>query len=83
VRGIFRQGAEAVLEVGRNRKGGRAIERRDVGRNLVDGDAPVKAAEREGEAGARRRERAKAERFEHARGAGVPRVRDHERLALV
>jgi hypothetical protein len=52
-----------------------------MGRNLVDRRAAVEATEREGEAGARRRERAKAERLEHAGGAGVPGVGDHERLA--
>jgi hypothetical protein len=81
VRGILRQAAVTVLEVGRHREGSRGIERRDMGGNLVDRRLAVEATEREGEAGARRRERAKAERLEHARRAGVPRVRDHERLA--
>jgi hypothetical protein len=81
VRGSFRRAAVTVLEVGRHREGSRGIERRDMGRNLVDRHAPVEATKREGEAGARRRERAKAERLEHARRAGVPRVGDDERLA--
>jgi hypothetical protein len=83
MRGILRRGAITVLEVGRHWDGGRGIEGRDMGCNLVDRHASVEAAERECEAGTRRRERAKAERLEYARRAGVPRVRDHERLALV
>ena len=51
--------------------------------DLVERRAAVEAAEREREAGARGRERLEPERGEHARGAGVPRVRDHERLARV
>jgi hypothetical protein len=81
VRGIFRRGPVAVLEVSRHREGGGGIERRDMGGNLVERRAAIEATEREGEAGARRRERAKAERLKDARRAGVPRVRDHERLA--
>src|SRR5215212_4914671 len=43
----------------------------------------VAAPEREREPGAGRRDRLEPEPFEHPGGAGVPRVRDHERLAGV
>jgi hypothetical protein len=78
-----RIGAVAVLEIDRDRKLRRAVEHGGVLDHLVERHAAVEPAEREGEAGARRRERPEAEGGQHPRGAGVPRVRDHERLTGV
>ena len=58
-------------------------ERRGVLHHLVERDVAVEAPEREREPGARGRQRLEAERRQHLRGAGVPRVRDDERLAFV
>jgi hypothetical protein len=79
----LRLGAVAVLEVGRDGQRGRQVERGNVLANLVERDPAVAPAEREREPRARGRQRRKAQRLEHARRAGVPGVRDHERLALV
>jgi hypothetical protein len=51
--------------------------------NFVEGRAAVEPAERERESGARGRKRLESERGEDASGAGVPRIRDHERLTGV
>ena len=70
---------------GRRRPAGRSPPPalRHVRRQLVERDLAVAAPERERERRARRRERLEPEPLEHARRAGVPRVGDHERLALV
>ena len=81
--GVLGLGAEPVLQVDGDGQVDRARERPDVLHDLVERHVPVQAPEREGKAGARRRERVEAERFEHTRRARVPRVRDHERRALV
>ena len=60
-----------------------AVEHAGVLDHLVERDAAVRAPEREGEAGARGRERLEAERRQYPRRARVPGVGDHERLALV
>src|SRR4051812_28243375 len=51
--------------------------------NVVERRPTVGTPDRVREARARRCERAEAESLEHARGAGVPWVRDDERLAPV
>ena len=80
---VLGRGAVAVLEVDGDGKPGRGVEGSGVRDDLVQGDAPVETAEREGEPGARRRERLEAEGLEHPGGPGIPRVRDDERLARV
>ena len=75
--------AVAVLEVDRHRQARRLVERAHVLGELVERDAAVEAAERERERGAGGGQRLEAQRLEHPGRAGVPRVRDHERLALV
>jgi hypothetical protein len=82
-RRVLRPGAVAVLQVDRDRERGGLIEDADVGSDLVEVDAAVGAPERERETGARTRQRPEPERREHLRRAGVPRVGDDERLALV
>ena len=76
-------GAVAVLEVDGDREVGGVDECFDVLGDLVERDPSVQAPEREREAGARRRERLEPECREHARRAGVPWIRDHERLSGV
>ena len=81
--GLLGLGAEPVLQVDGDRQVDRTRKRRDVLHDLVERHVPVQAPEREGKAGARRRQRIEAERFEHARRSRVPRIRDHEGSAGV
>ena len=72
---------EAVLEVGRHRHvGDGGHDRGGVGDRLVAGHPAVEAAERGGEAAAGGGQRLEAERREQLGRAGVPRVRDQQRL---
>ena len=73
----------AVLEVDRDRQARRPIERAGVLDDLVEGRGAVGAAQREREARARARERLEAQAREDLGRAGVPRVGDDERVALV
>src|SRR4051812_39308088 len=73
----------AVLEIHGDRQLRGLVERGDVRRDLIERHLAVAAAEREGKARARGRERLEPERREHPRRAGVPGIRDHERLALM
>ncbi len=76
-------GRVPVLEIDRDGQVRRAVERCRMLDDFVQRRFAVLPAERVREAGARARERLKAERCEHASGSGVPRVRDHERVAAV
>ena len=73
----------AVLEVHRDRQAGRPVEEPDVRDHLVQGHLAVEAPEREGKSGAGSGQGRKAERLQDPCRAGVPGIRDHERLALV
>ena len=73
----------SVLEVDRHRQARRAVERAGVLDDLVEGRGAVGAAEREREARARARERLESQPGQDLRRAGVPRVGDDERVALV
>src|SRR5688572_11718430 len=79
------RGTEAVLQVGRDGERARAGDRPHVLDRLVARDLALRvlAGEREGEPGARRRQRRKAEALEDARRAGVPRIGDDERARRV
>jgi hypothetical protein len=81
--GVARLAPVPVLEIDGDRQGRCRDERPGVLDDLVERGAAVTAAESEGEAGARRGERLEAEPLEHLGGAGIPGIRDDERLALV
>ncbi len=71
----------AVLEVNRQREISGAVERGRMLDHLVKRDVAVETTEREGHAGAGAGQCSEAESREHARGARVPRIGDHERFA--
>src|SRR5205823_14904254 len=72
--------AVPVLEVDRQRQRGRAREDRRMLDDLVQARRPVPAAEGERKARARGSEGLETESGEHPGRAGVPGVRDYERL---
>src|ERR671919_633290 len=82
-RSVIRVGSEPVLEIDGDRKIRRVVECRRMRSDLVEARTSVATAEREREPRARGGERGEPETLEHARRTRVPRVRDHERLALV
>src|SRR5204862_2475549 len=70
--GLFRLRSVAVLEIDGEREFCCLHQRVHVADDLVEGDAAVAAAKREGEAGARGRESSEAEGLERARRACIP-----------
>jgi hypothetical protein len=82
-RGVLGLRAVAVLQVDRDGQVRRAVDEGRVGDHLVQRDVTVGAPEREREPGAGGRERLEAEPRQHLRRAGVPGIRDDERLARV
>lgn len=81
--GVLGVGSVPVLEIGRNREARSSIYRSDVIEYVFERGTAVEAPERKREAGTRTRERFEPECLEDPGRAGIPGVRNKERLALV
>ena len=76
-------GAVAVLEVDRDRQPTGLVDDSHVGDHLVQRRLAVEPSEGKGEGAAARRQRLEAQTLQYSGRAGVPRIGDQERLALV